>query len=62
MKRKTPEGDTISVYADVCNYQSITLKPSSNSSTFKDIVLTRGDKNLFEVVGAFERILVLPEE
>jgi hypothetical protein len=41
MKRKTPEGDAISVY---------------------DIVLTRGDENLFEVVGVFERILVLPEE
>lgn len=42
------------------SHQYITLKPLSNNSTFKDIVLTENDKNLFEVVGVFQRILISP--
>jgi DUF2075 family protein len=43
------------------SHQSITLKPLSNNSRFKDIVLTDGGKNIFEVVGVFQRILVHEE-
>jgi hypothetical protein len=38
-------------------HQSIVLKPLSNDSSYKDLVLSESDTNHHRVIGIFERVI-----